>query len=46
MKVGRERWFRSGKLRVVIGSPMQFGPEMEPEEITARLQEEMARLLR
>ncbi len=45
MKTGRQRWFRSGTLRVVIGSPMSFSPEMNPEEITTRLQNEMVRLL-
>ena len=45
MKTGRERWFRSGKLKVVVGSPMSFNPESNPEEVTARLHDEMARLL-
>ena len=45
MKTGRERWFRSGKLKVVVGSPMSFDPESNPEEVTARLHDEMARLL-
>jgi long-chain acyl-CoA synthetase len=45
MKVGKERWFRSGKLRVVVGSPMSFSGEMSAEEITERLHDEIARLL-
>jgi long-chain acyl-CoA synthetase len=45
MKLGRQGWFRSGKLRVVVGSPMSFGAEVTPEEITERLREEIVRLL-
>jgi long-chain acyl-CoA synthetase len=45
MKLGRVRWFRSGKLRVVVGAPMSFGAEMSAEEITERLRDEIARLL-
>jgi long-chain acyl-CoA synthetase len=45
IKTGRQRWLRSGTLKVVIGSPMSFHPEASAEEITARLQAEMARLL-
>jgi long-chain acyl-CoA synthetase len=45
MKTRRQRWFRSGKLKVVVGSPISFGPEDNPEEITARLHAELARLL-
>lgn len=45
MKAGRQRWFRSGKLRIVVGSPLSFGPEASSEEITARLHAEMIRLL-
>jgi long-chain acyl-CoA synthetase len=45
MKAGRRRWFRSGKLRVVLGSPLSFAPDTPPEEITERLHAEMARLL-
>ncbi|HEX5236123.1 MAG TPA: AMP-binding protein [Silvibacterium sp.] len=46
MKTGRERWFRSGHLKIAIGSPMAFKPEARPEEITSQLQAEMVRLLR
>jgi long-chain acyl-CoA synthetase len=45
MQAGQQRWFRSGKLRVVVGSPMSFNQGMSPEEITAQLQTEMVRLL-
>ena len=45
MKTGRQRWFRSGKLKIVVGKPMKFGPDESPEEITSRLQAEMVRLL-
>jgi long-chain acyl-CoA synthetase len=45
MKAGRQRWFRSGKLRIIVGSPMSFDTQTRPEEITARLHSEMARLL-
>ena len=45
MKVGRQRWFRSGKLKIIVGSPMSFATQTSAEEITARLHSEMARLL-
>ncbi|MGC2163824.1 MAG: AMP-binding protein [Silvibacterium sp.] len=45
MQAGRQRWFRSGKLKVVVGSLLSFDPETNPEEITACLHAEMARLL-
>jgi long-chain acyl-CoA synthetase len=45
MKLGKTRWFRSGRLRVVVGSPMSFGPELSAEEITGRLRAEIERLL-
>jgi long-chain acyl-CoA synthetase len=45
MKMRRERWFRSGKLKVVIGSPMLFDSGTGPEEITAKLHAEMVHLL-
>lgn len=45
MKTRRQRWFRSGKLKVEVGSPMRFDAGTGPEEITARLHEEMVRLL-
>jgi long-chain acyl-CoA synthetase len=45
MKLRRRRWFRSGKLRVVVGTPLSFGPEVSAEEITEQLRDEIARLL-
>ena len=45
MKLGRQRWFRSGRLRVVVGSPLSFDVGTSPEEITERLRTEMVRLL-
>lgn len=45
MKAKRQRWFRSGRLRIIIGSPLTLNPDAPPEEITAQLQEEMVRLL-
>ena len=45
MKTGRERWFRSGKLEIVVGTPMEFDADASAEEITARLHAEMVRLL-
>ena len=45
MKLGRQRWFRSGKLRVRVGTPMTFASELSPEEITERLRAEIARLI-
>ncbi|HXR37571.1 MAG TPA: AMP-binding protein [Terracidiphilus sp.] len=42
----RERgWFRSGAVEVRIGKPMRFGPEESEASITARLHEEVERLL-
>ena len=46
MKLGRQHWFRSGKLRVRVGMPITFGPELNAEEITERLQAEVVRLSR
>jgi long-chain acyl-CoA synthetase len=45
MKVGNQRWFRSGRLRVSVGTPIAFAPEASAEEITERLRAEVARLL-
>ncbi|MFT4113045.1 AMP-binding protein [Silvibacterium sp.] len=46
MKAGRERWFRSGNLRVVVGTPLRFEPGLSAEEITEQLRAEIERLLR
>ena len=40
-----KRWFRSGKLRVHVGTPISFGPEMSAEEITEKLQAAVAHLI-
>jgi len=40
-----KRWFRSGKLRVRVGTPIEFGPQLSAEEITERLRDEIARLI-
>ena len=45
MKQGKQRWFRSGKLKVRVGAPITFGPETSAEEITERLQAEISRLI-
>ena len=45
LKVKRQRWFRSGKLRVAVGSPMSFDASMSAEEITESLRSELMRLL-
>ena len=45
LKAARKRWFRSGKLRVVVGSPIRFTAGTSAEEITERLRAEIARLL-
>ena len=44
MKQGKQGWFRSGKLRVRVGTPISFEPELSAEEITERLRAEIARL--
>lgn len=44
MKQGKQRWFRSGKLRVRVGTPMSFEPELCAEEITERLRAEIIHL--
>ena len=45
MKTGRRRWFRSGILEVHVGEAMRFGPEESEAAITARLHEEVERLM-
>lgn len=41
----RERWFRSGKLQIIVGTPITFPPNSDPEVITTRLHSELGRLL-
>jgi long-chain acyl-CoA synthetase len=38
-------WFRSGKLTVRVGEPIQFGPDETPEQITAKLYETVKSML-
>jgi long-chain acyl-CoA synthetase len=45
MKTGQRRWFRSGILEVHVGEAMRFGPEESEAAITARLHEEVERLM-
>jgi long-chain acyl-CoA synthetase len=45
MKAGSRRWFRSGHLEVRVGEAIRFGPEESEAAITARLHDEVERLL-
>ena len=45
MKSGRRRWFRSGHLEVRVGEAIRFSPEDSEASITARLHDEVERLL-
>jgi long-chain acyl-CoA synthetase len=45
MKAGRRRWFRSGHLEVRVGEAIRFSPEESEAAITARLHDEVERLL-
>jgi long-chain acyl-CoA synthetase len=45
LKVKGRGWFRSGKVEVHIGTPIRFGPEETEAEITARLHDEVLKLL-
>jgi long-chain acyl-CoA synthetase len=45
MKAGSRRWFRSGHLEVRIGEAIRFSPEESEAAITARLHDEVERLL-
>jgi len=45
LKTGAESWFRSGQIEVKVGEPIQFRSDESEAAITARLQEEVARLL-
>jgi long-chain acyl-CoA synthetase len=46
MKTGRQKWFRSGGLQVRVGTPISFDSGASPEEITERLRDEVARLMK
>ena len=45
LKARGRGWFRSGKLEVRVGQPIRFAPEATEAEITARLHQEVAKLL-
>ena len=45
LKATGRRWFRSGILEVHVGKPIRFGPADSEAAITARLHEEVARLI-
>ncbi|MDR3752973.1 MAG: AMP-binding protein [Terracidiphilus sp.] len=45
MRAGRRRWFRSGHLEVRVGEAIRFSPEESEAAITARLHDEVERLL-
>jgi long-chain acyl-CoA synthetase len=45
MKAGRRSWFRSGVLEVRVGEAIRFSPEESEAAITARLHDEVERLL-
>jgi long-chain acyl-CoA synthetase len=45
MRAGRRRWFRSGHLEVHVGEAIRFSPEESEATITARLHDEVERLL-
>jgi len=45
LKARGRGWFRSGTVEVRIGEPIRFGPEESEAAITARLRDEVERLL-
>jgi len=45
MRSGKRRWFRSGILEVHVGEAIRFSPEESEATITARLHDEVERLL-
>jgi long-chain acyl-CoA synthetase len=45
LKTGSQRWFRSGKIEVHVGQPIRFSAEETEATITARLHDEVDRLL-
>jgi len=45
LKTRRRGWFRSGLVEVRVGEAIHFGPEASEAEITARLHDEVERLL-
>ena len=45
LKAGRRRWFRSGTIEVRVGKPIRFSPAETEAAITARLHDEVEKLL-
>jgi long-chain acyl-CoA synthetase len=45
LKTGERKWFRSGTIEVIVGEPIRFGRDDSEAAVTARLQEEVERLL-
>jgi long-chain acyl-CoA synthetase len=45
LKTGTQRWFRSGAIEVVIGTPLTVAPTDTEASITARLHREVERLM-
>jgi long-chain acyl-CoA synthetase len=45
LKLQKEGWFRSGDIEVVVGEPIRFAPDASEATITARLQQEVERLM-
>jgi long-chain acyl-CoA synthetase len=45
LKTGRRRWFRSGTIEVHVGEAIRFRPQETEAAITARLHDEVERLL-
>jgi long-chain acyl-CoA synthetase len=45
LKVQGRGWFRSGKIEVRVGEPLRLAPGEAETAITARLQDEVERLL-
>ncbi len=45
LKLQKEGWFRTGDIEVVVGEPITFRPEDSEATITARLQQEVEKLM-
>jgi long-chain acyl-CoA synthetase len=45
LKTRQRKWFRSGTIEVIVGDPIRFGPRESEAAITARLHDEVERLL-
>jgi long-chain acyl-CoA synthetase len=45
LKTGQRRWFRSGTIEVVVGEPVRLAPGETEAAITARLHDEVERLM-